>query len=132
MLTKLSYIYYLMYELLSPVIELLGILVTILAYLFGLLNMRYMFIFFLAYALFGAVLTVISFLARNFVSDVKISFGDVIKAFLLCIPENILIRFIMAWTRIVAILFYRGKKTSWGRIKRYKINYDTEKEKAEA
>ncbi len=128
--TKLSYLYYLLYELLSPVIELLGILVTILAYLFGLLNMRYMIILFLAYALFGAVLTVISFLARNFLSDVKVSFGDVIKAFLLCIPENVLIRFVMAWTRIFAMLFYRGNKTKWGRIKRYKIDYDTEKKEA--
>lgn len=124
MITKPSYIYFLLYELLSPVIELFGILVTILAYLFGLLNVKYMIVLFLVYALFGSMLTVIAFLTRNFLSDTKISFGDVIKAFLLCIPENIIIRFIMAWTRIFALLFYRGNKTNWGQIKRYKIHYD--------
>lgn len=127
MITKPSYIYYLLYELLSPFIELFGMGITVLAYLFGLLNLKYMLILFLVYGSFGAMLTVIAFLTRNFLSDTKISFGDVVKAFLICIPENILIRFVMAWTRILAILFYRGNKTNWGQIKRYKINYDSEK-----
>lgn len=122
--TSGSYWYYLIYELLSPFIELTGMVVTLLATAFGLLNIKFMIIFFLIYALFGSMLTVISFLTRNFLSDSKVKFIDVIKAFLLCIPENIILRFIMAWTRIFAILFYRGKKTKWGSIKRVKINYN--------
>ena len=129
MVTAPSYIYYLLYELLSPFIELFGIIVTALSYAFGLLNLKYMLILFLAYGLFGAMLTVNAFLTRNFLSDTKISFGDVIKAFLICIPENVIIRFIMAWTRMAAILFYRKNKTNWGQIKRYKINYDNTKTK---
>ncbi len=124
---KLSYLYYLLYELLSPMIELGGILVTLLAYLFGLLNLSYILILFLVYALFGSFLTVISYLTRNYLSDTHLSLGDVIKAFLLCIPENIGLRFIMLWTRLLAIFFYRDKKSSWGHIKRYKINYDSNK-----
>ena len=127
MITCGSYIYYLLYELLSPVIELVGIFVTILAYCFGLLNLKYMLILFLVYALFGSMLTIISFLARNFLSDIRVRKRDVIKAFLLCIPENILIRFVLAWTRLLSILFYRGKKTKWGSIKRYAIDYDSNK-----
>lgn len=127
MFTFGSYIYYLLYELLSPVIELVGLFVTILAYCFGLLNLKYMLILFLVYALFGSMLTIISFLARNFLSDIRVRKRDVIKAFLLCIPENILIRFVLAWTRLVSILFYRGKKTKWGSIKRYAIDYDSNK-----
>lgn len=125
--SKPSYIYYLLYELLSPVIELVGALVTILAYLFGLLQLEYMLILFLVYAVFGSMLTVISYLARNYLSDTRLGFGDVVRAFLLCIPETIGLRFIMAWTRLMAIFFYRGKKTKWGQIKRYKINYDSGK-----
>ena len=124
---KLSYFYYLIYELLSPIIELVGIAATVIAYMFGLLNFQYMLILFLVYAVFGSLLTVISYLARNFLSETRLSFGDVIKAFLLCIPETVGLRFIMAWTRLLAILFYRGKKTKWGQIKRYKINYDNSK-----
>ena len=123
LITSGSYIYYLLYELLSPVIELLGILITILAYCFGLLNLKYMITLFLVYALFGSMLTIISFLARNFLSDIRVRKRDVVKAFLLCIPENIFLRFLLAWTRMFSVLFYRGKKTRWGAIKRYQIDY---------
>lgn len=121
--TSGSYLYYLIYELLSPFIEIGGLLFIALASLFGLLNSFYMVIFFFIYVLFGSLLTIISFLTRSFLSDTKIRFGDVIKAFLLCIPENMILRFILAWVRISSLLFYRGKHTKWGNIKRVKINY---------
>lgn len=123
--TKGSYIYYLFYELLSPIIELLGLLLTFLCYAFGLLDLWHMAVFFLIYALFGAMLTVISFITRNYLSSIHVRAVDILKAFLLCIPETILIRFILAWTRIVAIFFWRGKKTRWGEIKRAKIDYQS-------
>lgn len=123
LLTSGSYWYYLIYEFLSPFIELVGTIVTIMAMYYGLLEMNFMLMFFFIYAVFGSMLTVISFLARNFLNDSRIRLRDVVKAFLLCIPENIALRFIMAWTRIFAVLFYRGKKTRWGSIKRVKINY---------
>lgn len=123
LLTAGSYLYYLIYELLSPFIELGGLFVTLLAAVFGLLNVKYMISFFLVYALFGSALTVISFLTRNFLSETKIKFRDVLKAFILCVPENIILRFMMAWTRMLALLFYRGEKTNWGSIKRVRINY---------
>lgn len=120
-----SYLYYLIYELLSPFIELGGLLITALAAMFGLLSVENMILFFLTYALFGSMLTVISFITRNFLSDTRVKFGDILKAFLLCIPENIVLRFILAWTRILALLFYRGDKTKWGQIRRVKINYNS-------
>lgn len=121
-----SYLYYLIYELLSPFIELFGMCVTVLGYLYGLLNVQYMVIFFLTYAVFGSVLTCISFMARNYLSEHKLRFRDVLRAILFCIPENIGLRFVMAWTRIFALLFYRGSKTKWGRIQRVKIHYTEE------
>ena len=124
MISTFGYLYYLLYELLSPVIEITGIVVTILAYCFGLLNLRYMVILFLAYALFGSMLTVISFLARNFLSEVRVRKRDIVKAFLICIPENVVLRFVLAWTRLLSLLFYRGKRTKWGSIQRYAIHYD--------
>lgn len=118
-----SYLYYLVYELLSPFIEVIGLFITILASVFGLLNVRYMVFFFGAYALFGSMLTIISFLTRNYLSDAKVRKRDVARAFLLAVPENIILRLILAWTRMSALLFYRRDKTSWGSIKRVEINY---------
>lgn len=128
LITTGSYLYYLLYELLSPVIELLGVLVTILAYCFGLVNFPYMVTLLLVYAIFGSMLTLISFLTRNFLSEIRVRKRDVLKAFLICIPENLCLRFILEWVRLFSILFYRGKKTKWGKIQRVAIDYDTHKE----
>lgn len=119
-----SYLYYLVYELLSPFIELAGLFITVLAWVFGLLNVQYMIFFFIVYALFGSMLTIISFLTRNYLSDAKIRKRDIVRAFLLAVPENIVLRFILAWTRMSALLFYRKDKTNWGSIKRVEINYE--------
>lgn len=130
LMSVVSYFYFLFYELLSPAIELTGIILTIIAGLLGLLNVPVTIALFLVYALFGAMLTVISFVSRNFNSDQRLRISDVIKAFLLCVPENIFIRLFMAFTRMFAVFFMRGKKTKWGEIKRYSINYgEAEKEK---
>lgn len=102
--------------------------VTFLAYIFGLLNPKFMIIFFLTYALFCSLLTVISYITRNFLGDKPVRKRDILKAVLLCIPENIVLRFVMAWERMVALLFYRGSKTKWGSIKRVKINYEDKKD----
>lgn len=123
-----SYFYYLFYELLSPFIELFGIIVTILAYCIGILNLPTMLALFFIYAVFGSVLTVISFVSRNFLSKQGVKYKDVIKAFLLCIPENVLLRIVMSLTRMFAPLHMRGKKTKWGEIKRVKISYDTKED----
>ena len=123
-----SYFYYLFYEMLSPFIELAGLIITFLAYCVGLLNLPTMIALFLIYAVFGAMLTVISFVSRNFLSKQRIKFRDILKAFLLCVPENVCIRFIMAWTRMIAPLYMRGKNTKWGQIQRVKISYDATKE----
>ena len=70
------------------------------------------------------MLTVISFTSRNFLSKHRVNFKDILKAFLLCVPENVFLRIVMAWTRMLAPLYMRGKKTKWGEIQRVKISYD--------
>ena len=49
---------------------------------------------------------------------------DVLKAVGLCLFELVILRFILAWVRMAALLGYKKKKQSWGRIERKKINFD--------
>ena len=123
-----SYFYYLFYEMLSPIIELFGFLCTILAYVVGIINLPVTVAIFVIYAVFGALLTVITFTTRNFLSEHRVKLCDILRAFLFCIPEVVFLRFVMAWTRMLAPLHMRGKKTKWGKIRRVKINYDSEGE----
>ncbi len=121
-----SYFYYLFYEMLSPFIELFGTICTILAYMVDIINLPVMIAIFIIYAVFGALLTVISFTTRNFLSKQRVKFTDIIRACLLCIPEIVFLRYVMAVTRMLAPLYMRGKKTKWGSIQRVKINYESD------
>lgn len=122
MVGNISFLYYLLYELLSPMIELFGILTVILAYKVNLINVPFMILFFLIYAAYGAVLTITAFFSRIYTQNIKLSVMDVVKAVYLCVAESIFFRFIQAFTRITAFFGYKKKRNAWGQIKRQKIN----------
>lgn len=118
----ISYLYFLIYELFSPFIELGGILFTILFYVTGLVNIKYMIYFYLIYSLFGALLSVTSFFARIYVNNTKINFWDIIKVLLLCLIESSVLRFYLSAVRMFSFIGYKKKKNQWGSIKRYQMS----------
>lgn len=123
-----SYLYYLVYELLSPFIELFGLLTIILAYAVNLINVPFMLLFFLIYALYGAVLTITAFFARIYTQNIRLSVLDVLKSIYLCLAESVFFRFIQAFTRMTAFIGYRKKKNVWGQIQRQKIQLNQSSE----
>lgn len=119
-----SYFYFLLYELLSPFIEVFGLFSMVLAFFLDLINIPFMLLFFAIYAVYGAVLTLTAFFARVYTAELKMTPRDVLKAVVLCLFELVILRFILAWVRMAAFLGYKKKKQSWGRIERKKINFD--------
>lgn len=117
-----SYFYFLLYELLSPFIEIFGIATMVAAFITDLINVPFMILFFAIYAVFGCVLTLTAFFARTQTIDLKVSFADAVKALFLCFFEIICLRFVMAFVRATAFFGYKKKKLNWGRIERKKIN----------
>ncbi|MDO4845256.1 MAG: glycosyltransferase [Oscillospiraceae bacterium] len=118
----ISYTYFLFYELLSPYIEVFGLLSVALAIFLDMLNVRFALLFLGIYAAFGAIMSLTSFFARTQTLDLKLSFGDVLKAVGLCFFEVTILRSILAYTRFFSLLGYRKKKRSWGKIERKKID----------
>lgn len=116
----ISYIYFLIYELLSPFIEVFGVFTMVLAWWCDLINVPFMLLFFLIYAVFGGVLTLTAFFSRIYTADLSVSFRDGVKAVCLCLFELGLLRFILAWVRCTAFVGYKKKKLNWGRIERRK------------
>ncbi len=119
----ISYLYFLIYELFSPYIEVFGILTTLLAFAVDLINVPFMLLFFGIYVAYTATLSLTAFFARIHTIDMKLGAIDVLKAIGLCAVEVSCLRFIMAWVRMTALIGYRKKKNTWGRIERQKINY---------
>lgn len=118
----ISYFYFLIYELLSPFIEIFGVLTMILAFFVDLINVPFMLLFFAIYAIFGSIMSMTAFFARTQTIDLKVKFKEVLKALLLCTIEITALRFVMAWVRATAFIGYKKKKLHWGRIERQKID----------
>lgn len=118
----ISYTYFLLYELLSPYFEVVGLLSVGMAYALDLLNIRFAVLFLGIYAAFSAVMSLTSFFARIQTLDLSLSFSDALKAIGLCMFEVTILRSILAYTRFFALFGYRRRKRSWGKIERKKIN----------
>lgn len=120
----ISYLYFLIYELLSPFIEIFGVFTVVLAFCVDLINVPFMILFFLIYAVFSSILSLTAFFSRMYTSNLKVTPRDALKASLLCLFEITCLRFVMAWVRATAFIGYKKKKLQWGRIERKKINFN--------
>ena len=117
-----SFIYFWLYELLSPYIEVFGILTILLSFAVNLINVPFMIMFFIIYALFGCILTLVSFFSRIYMQRMHISFLDGLKAILLSGFELVGMRFILMLVRMFALITYKKNKDVWGVLERYKQN----------
>ena len=118
----ISYTYFLLYELLSPFIEVFGVFTMIMAFCIDLLNLPFMLLFMLIYAAYNSILTLTAFFSRIQTIDLTVTFKDCMKAIMLCFFEVTTLRFIMAFVRLTAFKGYKKKKLDWGRIERKKMN----------
>ncbi len=118
-----SYLYFLIYELFSPYIEIFGLFATLLAFAVDLINVPFMIFFFGIYVAYTAILSLTAFFARVHTIDLKLTVADALKAVGLCVVEVSCLRFVMAWVRMTALIGYHKKKNVWGRIERQKIEF---------
>ena len=124
LISFISYMYYLLFELLSPAIELFGVITMVLAWSYGMLNTPFMVKFFLLYSLYGAVITITAFFQRIYTQNLKISLADTFKAVMMCLLESVFFRYVLSFVRLTAFIGYKKKKQQWGSIKRVKQDYN--------
>lgn len=118
-----SYFYFLLFELYSPYIEIIGVASMVVAYLVGYLNLSFMIWYLGLYVLFTAVLSLTIFLARVHTIDLPLRWRDVLRAIGLSVIEVSVLRFVLAWVRATALLGYGKGKHQWGSISRKKIDF---------
>jgi len=118
LVSSFSYLYYLSYELMAPIIELFGILTIILATYLDVLNVGYMIIFLIIYAIYGAIISLCAFSQHVYTQKFRISLVDMLKTLFLCVLEFGLFRYVLVIVRFMAFIRYGKNKTAWGQIKR--------------
>jgi len=111
-----SYLYYLFYELLSPIIEVFGLLTIGLALYLDVLNVTYMLVFLGVYAVYGIITSLCAF--SQYAQRFKIRVWDMVKALVLCILEFGFFRNLLVAVRLMAFVRYGKNKRAWGSIKR--------------
>ena len=76
----ISYLYFLLYELFSPYIEVFGLLTTLLAFAVDLINVPFMLLFFGIYVAYSAIFSLTAFWARIHTIDLRLYPTDLLKA----------------------------------------------------
>lgn len=127
MISFISFLYYLIYELLTPFIEIFGIITMIASYYLDLLNIKFMAMFMLIYILFGGILSLCTFLSRLHVENIKLSMRDILKAMSLCVLEITVLRYIVLYARISSFFGYKKNKKVWDRAERVSMEYKSAK-----
>lgn len=118
----ISYPYFLLYELFSPCIELLGLASVFLSVVMDMLNLKFMLAFLGFYTVYGALLSLTAFFSRIHTIDLRLSAGDLCRALLLCIFEITFLRFYLAFVRATVLFSRRSHKCGWEKPKRKKWN----------
>jgi len=113
-----SYFYYLAYELMAPIVELFGIATIILALFLDVLNMEYMIVFMVVYAIYGTIISLSAFSQHLYTQRFRLSPFDMLKVLFLCILEFGIFRYVLAIVRLMAFFRYGKNKSTWGKIKR--------------
>ena len=119
-LGMVSYLYYLLYELLSPIFQVVGWAAMAASAVTGILNWDFMIRFYLMYTMYNAVLTITIFFQRIYTLNLKMSALDAVKAVVVCVLENVFFRLFLDVVRVTAFIGYRKRKKQWGNIKRVK------------
>lgn len=118
----LSFIYYLVYELLAPITETIGLVFIILAYCLEIINIKFMLMYLLIYVLLCTIFTITSFFNRAYTNINDITMKEYFKVIFYSLIENFGFRQLVNIYRLEAF-FSRGKnKLNWGSIERKKMS----------
>lgn len=117
---SLSYLYFMLYELFSPFIQVFGWISLIMATYLGVLNIPFTISFYFLYSIYGSVLTTTAFYQRIYTQNLRIKKSDFLKVCFVCTMENVFFRLVVDFIRCTAFFGYNKHKLKWGDIQRRK------------
>lgn len=110
--------YFWLFEMIGPIIEIIGYILIPLAYFLGLLNTKYFILFLSASILYGVLLSLGAILLEEYTFNKYPSLKQLLKLSFYGILENFGYRQMTTLFRIEGIVKFRKMKHSWGKIKR--------------
>ena len=117
--------YYLVFELLGPIVELFGVAAVILGLTFGVVNTEFALIFAVVALLYGITLSIAALLVEEISFHKYSRWRDLGVGFAAAVAENIGYRQLHAWWRLKGLVnAVRSNEPEWGEMTR--AGFDTE------
>ena len=118
---SIAYLYFFIYEFLSPYIEVIGVAVTVLLFLLNIINFKFMLFFYIFYTILGVLLTISAYCTTMYINELNFKKRNLAKVFGLCFFEVGFLRFVLAFVRFVSLMGYRKNNYKWEKIRRREI-----------
>ena len=106
----------------GPVIETLGYILVIAAFILKVVNLEFMLTFLLLSFVFGILLSIGSILLEEYTFKRYSSVKQVLNLLLYALIDNLGFRHLNNIYKIEGLLTYRKNKHNWGKIKRRNLN----------
>lgn len=110
--------YYLITEILSPIIEIISYILVLIGLIFNFINYKIVFLFFLISLMFSVILSLTSLLYEEKSFSKNITIKQLIYLFLGSIVMNIGYRQYIAYQRIRGVIDFYLQKQDWGKMDR--------------
>ncbi|WP_041589256.1 glycosyltransferase family 2 protein [Thermoanaerobacter wiegelii] len=111
--------YFWIFEMFGPIIEILGYILIPLAYMLGVLNLKYFILFLAASILYGILLSLGAILLEEYTFNKYPSLKQLLRLSLYGVLENFGYRQMTTLFRVEGIIKFRKMKHNWGKIKRH-------------
>ncbi len=118
----LAKMYYFLFELITPIVEVLGLAISILGVLFGFLDFDYIIRLYLLILAYNFVVTIFAIFLELYSFKEETNGKIILKLIVLSTVENIGYRQLVTLYRFTAFINYKKNKHQWGSIQRKSHN----------
>jgi cellulose synthase/poly-beta-1,6-N-acetylglucosamine synthase-like glycosyltransferase len=110
--------YFFLFELVAPIVELLGVIFVPTSYFLGILSFEFFITYLLVAIVFGVILSVGALIIEEFTFNKYVRISEFFRLALFAVLENFSYRQLTVAFRIIAIFGFKQFKSSWGKIRR--------------
>jgi cellulose synthase/poly-beta-1,6-N-acetylglucosamine synthase-like glycosyltransferase len=123
-----SFLYYVVYEMLSCIMEVVGIVFIALAYSTGFINIQFLVIYMVIYIGCSFIISTASIILENYIFKNMLTFKAILKLILFSLIEGFGYRQVCSIFRLSAVFQYKKRKSDWDKIDRKQHNKIDDKE----
>lgn len=123
-LSFISYIYYLIFEVISPFIEIFGLISIGCAYFMGVMNLKFMLIYLFVFIFYNVIVSYVALTLNDFLFDYSTPRKTRLTLYLVSIIEGMGFRQLCSIYRLSAFINYKKNRYQWGKITRVSMGED--------